>query len=107
MTNRPGRGDNTREVLVGNTEVIHGPTLAIRRAIWKQVRKDIHGTPWDGYIFSGVAFKNIRYGNAQLHEPSSWKPHQLAISLLSFERQEAYQTLEKKIKPTKDTTGRI
>ncbi|HTS06782.1 MAG TPA: hypothetical protein VMP68_14480 [Candidatus Eisenbacteria bacterium] len=78
-------------------------SVHIRKAIWDQVRRHIHGMPGDGYIFSGEAFTNIpyRHGTSKLHDPKSWKPHQLAISLLSFERVQAYQTIEKKILPTK------
>jgi hypothetical protein len=73
-----------------------------RKAIWEEVRTVIHGMPGDGYIFGGAAFKNISYrnGKAQLHDPNTWKPHQLAISLLSFDRMQAYETIEKKIRPT-------
>jgi len=72
-----------------------------RRAIWETVHGQIHGMPSDGYIFDNVAFRRIPRGTAKLHEPSSWKPHQLAISMLTFERNQAYQTIEKKITPTK------
>jgi hypothetical protein len=74
--------------------------LDIRKAIWDEVRKVMRGVPGDGYIFGGAAFERIPYGHAKLHDPTTWKPHQLAIALLSFEREEAYQTIEKKIKPT-------
>lgn len=73
----------------------------IRIAIWKSVRRSVHGMPGDGYIFDGTAFKRIRGGTAKLHDPGTWKPHQLAIALLSIERQQAYQTIEKKVVPTK------
>jgi hypothetical protein len=75
----------------------------IRKAIWDDVWRTIHGVPGDGYIFGGAAFARIPYGEAKLHDPKSWKPHQLAIALLSFERKEAYQTIERKIKPTGKT----
>jgi hypothetical protein len=73
----------------------------MRQAIWGAVRHDVHGMPGDGYVFGGEAFKRIPYGNATLHDPTSWRPHQLAISLVSFERSQAYQTIEKKVIPTK------
>jgi hypothetical protein len=72
----------------------------IRIAIWKRVRRSVHGMPGDGYLFDGTAFKRIRRGTAKLHDPKTWKPHQLAIALLSLERQQAYQTIEKKVVPT-------
>jgi hypothetical protein len=75
----------------------------IRKAIWDAVWKDIHAIPGDGDIFSGAAFARIPYREAKLHDPRTWKPHQLAIALLTFERGEAYQTIEKKIKPTRKT----
>jgi len=75
----------------------------IRKAIWNEVRKVIHGLPGDGHIFGGAAFEIIPYREAKLHDPKTWRPHQLAIALLSFERGEAYQTIEKKIKPTGKT----
>jgi hypothetical protein len=81
--------------------------LEIRKAIWDQVRAVIHGVPGDGYIFGGAAFKKIPYRDATLHDPTTWKPHQLAIALLSFERAEAYQTIEKKIKPTGKSKRRL
>lgn len=73
----------------------------IRIAIWKRVRRSVHGMPGDGYIFDGTAFGRIRRGTAKLHDPETWKPHQLAIALVSLERSQAYQTIEKKIVPTK------
>jgi hypothetical protein len=73
----------------------------IRIAIWKRVRRSVHGMPGDAYIFDGTAFKRIRGGTAKLHDPETWKPHQLAIALVSLERQQAYQTIEKKVVPTK------
>ena len=75
-------------------------TRAIRRTIWENVRKNIHGVPHDGDIFGGASFKRVPYGIARLHDPLTWKPSQLAISLLSSERKQKYKTIEKKIKPT-------
>jgi hypothetical protein len=71
----------------------------IRKRIWESVRRDIHGSPSDGLIFDGSAFKRIPYAhkNAALHDPLSWSPQQLAKSLVSFERGLAYQTIEKKL----------
>jgi hypothetical protein len=69
----------------------------IRRAIWEQVQPSIHGMSGDGYIFGGQAFKRMHYGTPKLHEPTTWKPKQLAISLLSLELGQAYQTIEKKL----------
>lgn len=73
----------------------------IRKTIWETVRRSVHGMPGDGYIFDGEGFKRIPYGKPKLHDPATWEPHQLAISLLTFERGQAYQTIEKKIVPTK------
>jgi hypothetical protein len=75
----------------------------LRREIWKRVQPSVHGMPGDGYILSGKAFERIPYGKkgATLHNPISWNPRQLAIALLSFERMQAYQTIEKKIARTK------
>jgi len=77
----------------------------IRQATWEQVRSSIHGMPGDGLIFGDPAFGRIPYQNrkSQLHDPTTWKPHQLAIAILSIERNQAYQTIEKKIKPTEKT----
>lgn len=84
-------------------EVDARAAAAIRRAIWDQVREFIHGMPGDGYIFGGEAFTKIPYrrGTCKLHDPHTWKAHQLAISLLSFERVQAYHTIERQILPTK------
>jgi hypothetical protein len=84
--------------VANNAEVARKKT---RLAIWEAVRPQIHGMPEDGYIFGGDAFERIPNGKAKLHDPTSWKPHQLAISILTFERMQAYQTIEKKIVPTK------
>jgi hypothetical protein len=77
----------------------------IRQATWEQVHSSVHGMPGDEYIFGGAAFANIPYQKreSQLHDPTTWKPHQLAIAILSIERSQAYQTIEKKIKPTGKT----
>ena len=80
----------------------HDKTSEIRRAIWEDVRKIIHGFPGDGYIFGGAAFARMPYGKAELHEPATWEPHQLAIALLSFDRMQEYETIEKKIKPNRN-----
>jgi hypothetical protein len=75
---------------------------AIRQAIWERVRNRIGGFPIIRWIFGGGAFREIPYSkNAELHDPKSWKSHQLAVSLLAFERDQEYQTIEKKIVPTK------
>jgi hypothetical protein len=77
----------------------------IRRAIWEQVRRSVHGMPGDGYIFDGTAFAKIR-PTARLHDPKTWKPYQLAIALIAIEREEKYQTIGKKIVPTKRNSKR-
>jgi hypothetical protein len=80
---------------------MHPGTLSpadVRRAIHREVRKNIHGMPGDGYIFGGEAFNRIPCLDIpKLQNPKSWKPHQLAISLLAFERMQAYQTIQKTI----------
>lgn len=70
---------------------------AARRLIWNEVRQFVYTDRHDDFIFSGEAFRAIPYGLAQLHLPTSWKPSQLATSLLSFERGLTYQTIEKKL----------
>lgn len=81
----------------------------IRRATWERIRSSVHGMPGDNLIFGNAAFEKIPYQNekSQLHDPTTWKPHQLAIALLSFERKQAYQTIEKKIRPTGKTKHAI
>jgi hypothetical protein len=73
---------------------------AIRQAVFEQTRKSIHGVPFVSRIFGGDAFKERSCGlkHAKLHDPKSWKPRNLAISLLTFERLQAYETLEKKLR---------
>jgi hypothetical protein len=71
-----------------------------RKAIWDQIRAEIHGMPGDNAIMGGDAFRKIRRG-ASLQEPSTWSPNQLAISLISIEVSRAYQTIEKKIRRMK------
>jgi hypothetical protein len=87
------------ESLTGNNKEL--ARKRIRLAIWEHVRRSIHGMPGDGNIFGGAAFERIGNGTPTLHEPNTWKPYQLAIALLSLERQQAYQTIAKRIKPTK------
>jgi hypothetical protein len=72
----------------------------IRRAIWDAVRSSIHGMPGDGYVFGGKAFERIDE-TTKLHNPKTWSPRQLAIALLSLERNQAYETIEKKLSQTK------
>jgi len=80
------------------------PTPAeIRRAVFEATRKSIHGLPFVNRIFGGDAFKEYSCGlkHAHLHEPKSWTPHNLAISLLAFERSQRWETLEKKLRRQK------
>lgn len=70
---------------------------AARRLIWNEVRQFVYADRHDDFIFSGEAFRAVPYGLAQLHVPTSWKPSQLAISLLSLERGLTYQTIEKRL----------
>jgi hypothetical protein len=75
----------------------------LRRAIWQRLPSSIRGIWARDLIFRGIAFQKIPYKRrceAQLHDPKSWKAHQLAIALLAFRYKQEYQTIEKKIRPT-------
>jgi hypothetical protein len=72
-------------------------TRAARRSIWDDIQGVLYTDRHDDFILSGKAFQGIPYGPAQLHVPESWKPSQLAISVLSLERGLTYQTIEKKL----------
>jgi hypothetical protein len=76
------------------------PIPQIRRIIFERTRRSVHGLPFVNRIFGGDAFSETSYGSkhAKLHDPQSWKPHHLAISLLTFERLQAHETLEKKLR---------
>jgi hypothetical protein len=71
----------------------------IRKAVWAAVSKSIRTMPNYGAIFSGEAFDHIgskrRDKPPQLHDPKSWNPRQLAISLLGMRLARQYQTVEK------------
>lgn len=78
---------------------LHGPT-EIRKAIWGKLEKSIKNMPCYGAVFSGAAFDSIIYegrGRPQLHDPTSWKPRQLAIALLAIRLAYRYQTMEKRL----------
>jgi hypothetical protein len=74
-----------------------------RRAIWDEMKAIIYGKLGDDAIFGGAAFKKIPYagGHAKLHDPKSWSPRQLAVSLTSSEFGLFYKSAEKKIRPSK------
>lgn len=77
------------------------PSIAqIRREIFERTRRSVRGVPFVNRIFRGDAFQERSYGSkhAQLHDPKSWTPHHLAISLLTFERLQAHETIEKKLR---------
>jgi hypothetical protein len=93
--------DNVRYAIAEVTKTGQCTRQRIRAMVWDRSMRSIHGTPGDGSIFDGSAFKRIPYGHAELHQPQSWKPHQLVIALISLERSRAYQTLEKKIVPSR------
>jgi hypothetical protein len=75
----------------------------IRRLIFEHTRQSIHGLPFVSRILGGEAFTEYRCGlkHAHLHDPQSWRPHNLAISLLTFERSQKWETLEKKLRRQK------
>jgi hypothetical protein len=77
----------------------------IRRAVYQATRKSIHGLPFASHIFGDDAFKEYRCGlkYAHLHDPKSWTPHNLAISLLAFQRSQKWETVEKKLRRQKAT----
>jgi hypothetical protein len=73
----------------------------VRRTTWKSVGSKVPGMHHD-WIFGGAAFQRIPgKRRLHLHQPRTWKPHQLALSLLSLERSSDYKTLARKIVPTK------
>lgn len=72
-----------------------------RQAIWNDVKVIIHGKSGADAIFGGAAFNKIPYGVAKLHEPKTWSPRQLAVSLTSNEFGLRYKSAEKKIRPSK------
>lgn len=62
------------------------------------VFKKIYGQRGDDAVLSGSAFERIPYSkNAVLHKSRTWKPNQLAIALLSVERDLQYATVERKV----------
>jgi hypothetical protein len=100
---------NRFKELLRNCETIHAIVTAcvaqkfsepaIRKVVYREVQlkrfaKNIfleHAGVWD----------KIPYGRQSqavcLHDPTSWRPNQLAIALLAKERDLKYQTIEKKI----------
>ena len=82
---------------------MHNSPLIVSEAqlrSWTYVKQAIYSDRHDDSILSGKAFHAIPcrpYRPAQLHVPASWKPPQLAISLLSFEWGLAYETVGKKL----------
>lgn len=82
------------------------PTPAeVRKATFENTRKSLQGLQLFGRIFDGQAFREHWCGlkHAHLHDPDSWKPRNLARSLLAFERKQKWETLEKKLRPQKAT----
>jgi hypothetical protein len=75
----------------------------IRRAVFNTTRKSIGGLSLSDLIFSGVAFQEHYYAlkHAHLHDPKSWRPRRLAISLLALERSQGWETIEKKLRRQK------
>jgi hypothetical protein len=80
----------------------------IRKRVWEIIRKDVHGMRGDDLVFGGQAFSEIPHGKRArvpcLCDRQSWTPRQLAISLLVFERELKYSTLEKKLRSSKTKT---
>jgi hypothetical protein len=78
----------------------------IRKAVFTKIR----GKRIDKEVLTrdGKAWHSIPYGRqsrvVRLHDPTSWRSHQLAIALLALERDRKYQTIEKKIAFTRQTT---
>jgi hypothetical protein len=69
------------------------------KKIYARIKDDIRGLAWASSILDGSVFEDIPSGRACLHEPDTWSPHQLAISLVSREFKKKYQTVQKKIRP--------
>lgn len=83
----------------------------IRNSVFKLVRGKPfapnvlrkQGGPWSNPWQKDVGIRYTeryqisRAGPVVLHDSTSWKPNQLAISLLAIERQCNYQTIEKKV----------
>jgi hypothetical protein len=78
-----------------------------RQIIWNRVKKIVYGMPGCGEIFGGEAFTHIPHKGEEprLEDPCSWKPHQLAISPMRSRSSLSYQTIARKIKPTKIGIG--
>jgi hypothetical protein len=78
---------------------IEGNRVHVLRKFWREILK----VPCGRAILGGEAFLNIPYGNqttpVKLEDPTSWTPRQLAISLLAFEREQDYHTIERKVAP--------
>lgn len=81
----------------------------IGKAIQKLYVKKVDDTRGENKIFGGKAFEIISHGRKsptpELHNPRSWKPYQLAIALLALERSQEYDTIKRKIRPTKFTSS--
>jgi hypothetical protein len=70
-----------------------------QRDIRQRIFSEIYGKRGDSLILHGRAFDQIPIkGRAELHDAKSWKPRQLAIALLAFERSSEYATIAKKLR---------
>ncbi|HEY2823445.1 MAG TPA: hypothetical protein VGJ06_20545 [Candidatus Acidoferrum sp.] len=94
-------------------DAIENQVQSLRRVIYEMSHSEIP-PEYHHWIFSGAAFKEIPVPEnrgvpssrpaRQMHEPRTWKPHQLAISLLKLDSGEegiSYQSLAREIRPTK------
>jgi len=81
--------------------------LETRRAVFHKIR----GSWIEDFVLQKVRdekkspFARIPYGKQDrvvyLHDPKSWRAHQLAVALLSLERDYEYATIERETAPTR------
>jgi hypothetical protein len=70
-----------------------------QRDIRQRIFSEIYGKRGDSLVLRGRAFDQIPIKRrAELHDAKSWKPRQLAIALLAFERSSEYHTIAKKLR---------
>lgn len=94
-------------------DTIDNQCISQRRMIYEMSRNKIP-PEYHHWIFSGAAFKEIPVSEnrsepsskpaRQMHEPRTWKPHQLAIALLKLDSGDdgiSYRYLARDIRPTK------
>ena len=75
----------------------------VRRRLWKRVYRMRGGN----LILGGEIFGEIPYGEqkvpATFDNPSSWKPHQLAVALAALDVGKKYKSVERVLRLTKKT----